>query len=291
MGESQLGYCLALGDGSNWHISSDKEMAPFVSKFAKISRLRECKPSYSSEIAFSKYKPEMTDANSLKKISEWNLYKYRYIHIWLQKNFEKAFCEIKESSEITVQYLSMWFSLQPIYQKSISLGGLPLHAGLAELDGKAILFAAPGGTGKSTCCRRLPGHWKALCDDEVLIVMDKNGRYLAHPFPTWSDYIWQRAENTWDIQYSVPLSAIFFIEQSSNDEVIPMKISHSSMNVMGSSLQVLEKYERTMSDEEKITSRKEAFSNAYEIAKNASCYSLCATLNGRFWEEIEKVIV
>jgi len=115
--------------------------------------------------------------------------------------------------------------------------------------GHGFLLAGQGGTGKSTCCRRLPNNWKPLCDDESLIVLDKSKVYHVHPFPTWSDYIQKRAKNIWDVQGSVPLSAIFFLEQSEKDEVIPLSKEQSAILMTKSSKQA---YDRSWRWRDKI---------------------------------------
>jgi SynChlorMet cassette protein ScmC len=168
--------------------------------------------------------------------------------------------------------------------------GLSLHSALAEYNGKGILFAAPGGTGKSTCYNRLPDYWKPLCDDETLIVLDQNDTYRAHPFPTWSDYLMKRKENTWDVQYSVPLSAIFFIEQSDHDEIIYIDRRKSTLSITGSAKQILAIFLHGMKKEQKIDISTKMFNNAFDMAKKIPVFRLLVSLNGQFWKEVEKVV-
>ena len=184
----------------------------------------------------------------------------------------------------------MWFALHPIYQRSISKGGLPFHAGLVELGGRGVLLAASSDTGKSTCCRRLPDDWKPLCDDEALIVLDKNKNFRAHPFPTWSDYIERQSEKTWNIQYSVPLSRVFFLEQSEIDEVAPIGEGEAALLISESAMQICEKFWRNASEEEQRNFRKMLFNNACKMAKQIPAYRLGVSRNGRFWEKMEQVL-
>lgn len=288
-------YCLSLGDETRWSITSDENTKGILSKFAEIMQLKECDQDELYKLIFCKYKSEFYkeqiygNESSIGRM-EWNIYDFKDIRVSHNDIYRKTICEIKKISNDTAQYVNMWFSLQPIYLRSLSLGGLPFHSGLAELNGKGVLFAANGGTGKSTCCRRLPSYWQSLCDDEVLVVLGKNDKYLAHPFPTWSDYIAQRAENSWDVQYSVPLSAIFFIERAEKDEVIPISFARSAIVITDAAYQVLGKYEKGMSDEEKISLRSEIFGKAHNMAKKIPAFRLRASLDGSFWEEIEKII-
>jgi SynChlorMet cassette protein ScmC len=184
----------------------------------------------------------------------------------------------------------MWNALYPIYQKSIGRGGLPFHAALIEKKGAGVLLAASGDTGKSTCCRRLAANWTPLCDDEALVIADKEKRFRAHPFPTWSDYMYRGSDNTWDIQYSVPLCGVFFLEQSDTDETIALGQGEAAALVNKSVTQVCEKYWRTGSREFQRNFRRQVFNNAYALAKNIPAFKLRVSLNGRFWEKIEQAL-
>jgi len=291
------GFCLSLKDENNWWITGDCDNKELVSKLATIMRLEECVPKDSFRIIFSSDDSKVIKGNShpdinvSKSLPEWKLYEFGEIRIWCHNSRNEVICKSANRSDDLVQYISMWLSLLPIFQRSIFLGGLPLHAGLAELDGKGVLLAAPGNTGKSTCCRRLPDHWKPLCDDLTLVVRDEHKKYHVHPFPTWSDYLLKREENSWDVQYSVPLSAIFFIEQAESSKAIPLDIGKSAVNITDSSFQVLSNFFKIMSWEEQLTLKKGIFSNAYEIAKNIPAFRLHVSFNGRFWEEMEKSLV
>jgi SynChlorMet cassette protein ScmC len=284
------GYALSLSDNNKWWITGDNDIINWVDELAEIMELKECEPDGSSRLIFL----NMSDSNE-SNIKEyfniddqgWECYDRKTLRIWHHDNFPDVICEVNNRNEI--KYLNMWNALQPIYWQSIQNGGLPFHCALAELNGKGILIAAPGDTGKSTCCRRLPDYWKPLGDDESLIVLFKD-KYLVHPFPTWSTYIWKTSSNTWNVQYSVPLRAIFFLEQSETDEVIPLTMGESVIYINESSVQVCQKFWGSMDNENKIRFRTVIFNNACEIAKNIPAFRLCATLHGKFWEEIEKVI-
>lgn len=213
------------------------------------------------------------------------------LRVWCYNNTPDVVCEVKNNDKIAeIEIINMWLALHPIYQRSMCIGGLPFHAGLIELDGRGVLLAAPGDTGKSTCCRRLPDYWKPLCDDEALVVFDTQKQYRTHPFPTWSNYLWRQSEKTWDVQYSVPLTGVFFLEQAAVDEIKPLGQGQAAVLMAASARQVCEKFWRTLAREDQRAFRKEIFDNACEMAKQIPAYRLCVSLNGAFWNKVEQVI-
>jgi SynChlorMet cassette protein ScmC len=105
--------------------------------------------------------------------------------------------------------------LSPFFIKSIeSGGGALIHGALAERHGAGVIFAGPGGIGKTTVSRRLAKPWQSLSDDMTLIERDANGAYWAHPWPTWSSFMWGGKGETWNVSCAVPLRAIFILEQA-----------------------------------------------------------------------------
>jgi SynChlorMet cassette protein ScmC len=184
----------------------------------------------------------------------------------------------------------MYRAFYPIHQRAIEAGGLPFHAGLVEYKGRGLLLAGPGGIGKSTCCRRLPFAWRALCDDETLIVLHKQKGYFAHPFPTWSLHLLGRSEKTWNIQEHLPLDAIFFLEQAKMDEVSPIKSARAAILINQTANAICMRYERVLNLQEKRAQRKKIFVNACALAKSVPCFILRISLKGEFWKKIERVL-
>jgi SynChlorMet cassette protein ScmC len=172
----------------------------------------------------------------------------------------------------------------------LSQGGLPLHATLIERNGTGIAIAAPSGTGKSTCARRIPRPWQALCDDELLIVCNRRGTYHAHPFPTWSRCNVQEPRETWNVQTHIPVSAIFFLKKSQKDEVSSLSFSQSAPLIYKLSLPVFDRILETTGKDEYIAIKKFIFENACDIAKDIPTSILEASLEGKFWEAIDRAL-
>ncbi len=109
--------------------------------------------------------------------------------------------------------------LSPFFVQAIeSRGGVLIHGALAERDGCGVIFAGPGGIGKSTVSRRLPPPWRSLSDDMTLIERGDDGRYLAHPWPTWSRFMWGGPGGTWDVSRAVPLKAVYILDKAEHTE-------------------------------------------------------------------------
>ncbi|MEK7397557.1 MAG: SynChlorMet cassette protein ScmC [Candidatus Poribacteria bacterium] len=298
---------MRLANGHGWYITATEESRTWVDRLANIMELETCEVSEYPKLIFvrgnsSKNHAEETlcnDALSIKQFSMngWELHDLGATRFWIHHDVPDVICEIgykkdcKYDCDYEYDIVKMLQSLYPIYQRELNSGGLPLHAGLIERKDKGILLAAPGGTGKSTCCRRIPPPWHPLCDDETLIVFDGMGQYIVHPFPTWSERIQKRSERTWDIQQHIPLSAIFFLEQAKNDEVISIGQGQAAILINQMANQVCYRNWKNLDLEKQALFRKELFSNSCELAKKIPAFILRVSLSGQFWEEIESVLI
>ena len=108
--------------------------------------------------------------------------------------------------------------------------------------------------------------------------------------PTWSEYLWNRSQKTWDVQYSVPLSGIFFIKQAEKDDICSLGKGETAALISESTEQVYRKYWRNYKKEEIIKLRNDIFNNACKMARTIPAFRLNVRLEGRFWEKIEEVI-
>lgn len=295
-------YSLTLSDGSSWWLSEYNDHTGLVDRLAAIMELKESRLNGSPKLIFSQKEASDGGKSGVERCvtaklrswgrnTGWAVNDPASLRVWCSENIPDVLCEVSHHDQVPeVQFLNMWYAILPIYQRSICRGGLPLHAGLVELDGLGVLLVASSDKGKSTCCRRLPDYWKPLCDDEALVVFDKQKKYRVHPFPTWSDYLLKRAKNTWNVQYSVPLYGVFFLEQFETDEVIPVGEGEAAVLMSESSSQICQKFWRTLDIEAQRLFRNELFNNACDMAKHIPAYHLSVSRHGRFWEKIEQVL-
>lgn len=297
-------YLLKLGDGSSWKLVATSGTRSWAEKLATIMRLKADDEDRHNEFPriylVQRYSgtdrlvdPVNLTGSAIEKAlpkSGWKPHDLRPIRFWSHRALPDIICEIGKEGNHELDIIRMWTLLYIIYLRVQDSGGLPFHAALVEQDGKGVLLAGPGGSGKSTSSRRLPRPWYALSDDQSLIVCNTRKRYLAHPIPTWSDYLWKHSEKTWNVQYSVPLTGVFFLEQSEADEIKPLGEGQAAVLMAESVTQVCEKFWRTLAREDQRAFRKEIFNNACEMAKQIPAYRLCVSLNDEFWKKMEKVI-
>lgn len=284
-------FLLKLADGTTWGFSATRATLPWLEEFAKIMQLTE---SPSQEKINRKLMFLALKNDNLGHLKEWNNYAQGKVYrIWEHSNIPENFIELNLDfvDHEEIRYINMSASLKPLFKYYIDNSrGCPTHAAFAEYKGKGVLIAASGGTGKSTCYRRLPKEgWIPLSDDNALLIK-KDEKIMVHPMPTWSDHMWKRDFTTFNASYFTPLSTIFFLEQAKRDEVIPMNKNMAIKKIYESFKQVWETFWVKMEKDAKIIMNKKVFDSAMNIINMVPCYTLKATIDGKFWEEMEKVI-
>ena len=295
-------YLLRLGNGQGWEFVAAEGVKPWVESLASIMQLRNCEPNGYPKLVFTRKRLGVDwwrdpVSRLTRNISGdlpdrgWEAHDLRSLQLWTHRDVPDVICEMGDEEDRDLDIIRMWLCLSPVYQRALESGGLPLHAALVEKNGTAVLLAAPGGTGKSTCCRRILPPWKALCDDLTLAVADTDRQYRVHPFPTWSDYLWERSGATWDVQRHLSLSAIVFLEQGTTDETIPIGKGEAAACIMESASQVCHSFWRDIALGEKRSLKEKVFDNACGLATSIPAFKLRVSLNGRFWEEMERVLL
>jgi len=276
-------YSLTLADGASWNIVGSEELFPWLGRLAAIMELKACEPDRHPKVIFTGRDLKSPSAAFKKDGSD-------SVVIRFDRNNRDAICEIRGEGGGALSFTKMQLSLYPIYKRALDGGGLPLHSALIEKDGYGVMLAASGNRGKSTCCRRLPQGWTVLCDDETLVVRDRDKRYFGHPFPTWTDYILRNSTGTVDVQKYVPVSGIFFLEQNETDEAVPIGRGRAATMINQSAKQVFQRNCRNMDKRDAAALKMKVFENACELAKDIPAFILKVSMKGSFWEEIEKVL-
>lgn len=260
-------YGLTLADGVSWEFTtSDPDLHRWLDDFARILRLSACIPPAARRLI-------VRDADKIA---------------WSSSPGGDIICAFPTARlrEPEFGVLMMQDCLARITDEAVLAGAVPFHAALLERNGHGVLIAAAGGTGKSTCARRAPSPWRAWSDDAALVVPG----FQAHPFPTWMEHIWRGKTTTWPVQDRVRLSAVFFLEQSSEDAAMPLGQGETVVRILQSARQGLGYFWDQMPGEQKRQLHTVVLRNATVMSKSVPSFRLQAMLHGRFWETIEHAL-
>ncbi|GEM_PF-295835 len=203
------------------------------------------------------------------------------------KNGGPLVCCLLPGTNPNIREIQMSELARYIAAQMIPGGGMLIHGGLIRHGGQGFILAAPGGTGKTTACNRLPESWDALSDDATMVVQTDEGRYLAHPWPTWSRFLDGGSGGDWNVEEAVPLSSIFFLQRSEIDNVEPLSKVNATAFLMESIRQVMltPRIGKLHSDSiEAIL--KMSFPHIERLILSIPVQILQISLSGNYWEGI-----
>jgi SynChlorMet cassette protein ScmC len=277
---------LNLPEPFGWRIKGIGKCADLVAGLQQIMQLPQTSDDTAEVIVMPRAYYDSLPEN---EYSRWQMfYSRKTVRLFHNGNFNEWFMVLPEKilSDKNIRVILMWLMMRPFYLHCLSNGGLPVHASSADLNGRGIIVAATGDTGKTTTVRRLPVPWRELADDTALLLPDSNG-FRLHPLPTWSEFIHGRNKSaSWDIKKSTKLSGIFFLEQSKHDKAEQLPLPLSMMSLYKSSMEALGELEQDISNELKA----KIFETAANITAKVPAFSLQATLKGKVWESIESAL-
>ena len=287
-------YELRIDDKTGWTLRATAEAEGWLTRFAAIMGLSSNTGSRSAEIVTLKraagIKPDPgEEGRPAWEGAVWDLRRIPGAVLDCATAGHQVLCLLPPARDEGVEIESMRHILLPLYLEALRKGGFPVHAALVESNGQGVLLAGRGGIGKSTCCRRLPPSWRALADDLALVTRDDIGTWRAHALPTWSDL---RAghEGAWDVNRSLPLEAIFFLEQRETDEATPAGKGEAAVACRRSAMEVFWSVGPFVLTGDPMNVATRAFENAVAFSLAVPAYLLHVSLTGRFWEKIEEAL-
>ena len=261
-------YCLTLGNGQRWRLRPvGDEATDVVSRLAAVMTLSRC--SQGQEI--------------LVRVQEGA----RQLPV-IPLDSAPGICILPPGENDAMKIIQMTTCATSLAFHLLPYGGLLIHGALVEKNGCGIILAGPGTVGKSTACSRIPLPWHALSDDATLVTDDGHGKYLAHPWPTWSRFFDNGPGGSWDVGKAVPLTALFFLHQSPEDGTEPVNMTQSTAWLVESTHQVMGPQVRSgqePSDAKEIYALE--LRAAERLARSIPVRLLHISLTGKFWEEIE----
>ena len=118
----------------------------------------------------------------------------------------------KENPQMTLGECECLWSGSYFYEQLTRFGGIMLHASCVEYEGKAYLFSARSGTGKSThthlWLKYLPG--SRIINDDKPAIRCIDGVYYAYGTP-WS------GKTDESVNIGVPIAGIAFLSRGDNN--------------------------------------------------------------------------
>ena len=289
-------YDLRLDDGTHWLLRSTAETEDWLRRFASIMGLAMMPVRGMPELTLTFHQATgatMRRAPGFRHLPDhegglWDFSRLPGVILRGGQAGQDIACLLSRDGGDQTDVEAMRRFLLPLYLDTLRRNGFPVHAALAERDGRAILLAGRGGIGKSTCCRRLPFPWVGLADDLALVIREASGEYRAHPLPTWSA-VRSGCGGTWDVGRSVPLDAVFFLDQAGSDEVVPLGEGVAAVGCSQSIMQVL----RSVGPFQVVGQNPNTmglFEKAADFSLAVPAYLLRVSLEGRFWEKIEEAL-
>jgi len=285
-----------LSDGQAWGILPGQETGEWADKFARLLGLVPLQGLTDQTIRLERRPPAYDPDNGCVVAPHgcagagWQVRTSPFLEIWRHPSLREIICGLHETQDFLQVKEQMRCALFPVYDLTVRRGGLPLHGALVEQGGRGVLLVGRSGVGKSTACRRLPPQWSVLGDDLALAVRRPGGGFAVHPLPTWSAVGPASGEKTWDIQRGVCLSAVFFLTQAAEDEILPAGKAMATVILADAAMTIFQSVRMKERSVERKLLGGSAFANAAAIANTVPSYILRLSLTGRFWEKIEAVL-
>lgn len=300
-------YVLTLGDRLGWCFTGSPGSESWLNRMARILNFREGEEGGFVQVNFRRrasslnllisriLRPDGARTGPFFGKGDfpprgWTMRDFGLIRIWSHSEVPNVICELSPRRSDSRELVMMWYALHSIYPWIVQAGGLPLHAALVSRGGMGVLLAGVEGAGKSTCCRRMAEVWTVLADDGVLIVPGNGPSYAAHPLPTWSDLISDQGQRTCTVEHGVQLSAIFFLEKASQDEVVPLGQGGASVMINASASYVARQGWRKPDPVQDRYLKTMIFNNSCCIAKTVPAFLLRVSPSGEFWKPMEQAL-
>ena len=216
-------------------------------------------------------------------------YAFSY-HLWRHPGCDDLIFEVKRDQKEKFRNYQLAAGLVYLLYEAVFWGpeqGLPLHAACIERDGAAFLLCGDSGTGKSTCCQRIPFPWRALTDEETLVARSSNGGYFARALPNLADLTRQNTVRAYNVPYALPISALFFLQKANADQLHKIVGAEATIKVVKAAESVFVRYHNHIND--KISFRKRQLENAVLLIKSVPNFVLSVFREGAFWRTMEEV--
>lgn len=162
------------------------------------------------------------------------------------------------------------------YSQTLALNqGILVHAAAVSKGGRAYLFFAPSGGGKSTVAQ-LSKKYLVLGDD-VIAIRKKGKDFYAYATP-WKQGKFIKAK----ANLKAKIKAVFFLKKSKQLNFAPLKAEESLIRVLSQHIHFFLYTKRPLV--------KKIFFTAANFFKTVPAYEMYFRKNENFWPRLEKVI-
>lgn len=276
-------YSLVLADGTFWKIGGlDAEAAVLVAQLALAMRLH---PLQEDAVPLHSGPP----CRLLVKVDAHSPIADCYVPLASERNGDVV-CILSPCADWGGPFVNLTRLSLVIAREAQARGGLLLHGALAEHKGRGMILAAPGGTGKTTASNRLSAPWCSHCDDTTLVVQDSNGRFWAHPWPTWSRFLNDGAGGAWPVEDALPLQAIFVLHQAVMDQAERVGAGRAIALLLECAGQATQFMPLGLKKAALRGLYGERFDNLAALTRKTPVALLHLSLTGSFWQEMTRML-
>ena len=177
-----------------------------------------------------KYSGARLEKQSLGYVDDWT--GEADVDILVDNERLKKFCD--KDKTVSMNLAEYMLTGTQFYSKLIDYSGFMLHSSAVVYEGKAYLFSASCGTGKSThtslWLKRFGDAAVILNDDKPAIRL-VNDKFYAYGTP-WS------GKTDKQTNMCVPIAAIAFIEQSENNSITRMDTKTAITSILSQTLKL-----------------------------------------------------
>jgi SynChlorMet cassette protein ScmC len=289
-------YGFRLADSQTWGIQPGKDTGEWADELARLLGLGPMEGLPDEAIRLERIPSASVPDDGCPRAPRgcdgagWHIRTSPFLELWRRPAARQIICVLHETKNFFQVKEQMRCALFPVYDLTLRRGGLPLHGALVERDGRGVLLVGRSGVGKSTACRRLPPRWNVLGDDLALAVRRAEGGFAVHPLPTWSAVGPNLEKRAWDVKRGVHLSAVFFLTQAAEDEILPAGRAMATVILADAAMTIFQSVRMKDRSVEKKLLGGNVFANAAAMTKSVPTYILRLSLTGRFWEKIEEVL-
>ncbi|MBE7016074.1 MAG: hypothetical protein E7417_04545 [Ruminococcaceae bacterium] len=145
----------------------------------------------------------------------------------------------KENPHLSVEDCEYIFTSSVFYTGMLQYGGFMLHSSAVIMDGRAYLFSAPSGTGKSTHT----GLWQKAFGEKVQILNDDKPAIRAIEDGVFAYGTPWSGKTDLNINVKAPIAGICFLERSETNWIEKMDIGSAISALLNQTIRPFEMHD------------------------------------------------